>query len=81
MLRFKIKPLLAQLEFEQRRKISLGELAAEAGTNRATLSRMVNQPGVVVRTDVLDALCRYFDCAVGDLVEYVEETGPNEKKS
>ena len=73
MLRFKIKPLLAQREFSQGRKITLAELAEAAGTNRATLSRMVNQPGVVVRTDVIDALCRFFECSVADLVDYVPD--------
>ena len=38
-----------------------------------TLSKLLNHHGVVVRMDVLDKLCRYFECELGDLAEYVDE--------
>ena len=38
-----------------------------------TLSKLANQHVAVVRTDVIDALCKYFQCDVGDLMQYVED--------
>ena len=43
-----------------------------------TLSKLANQHGANVQTDVLDKLCAYFGCRIEDLVEHVpdEATGP-----
>lgn len=73
VIRFKLKQLIANLEFQRKRRVTLQEIAEETGLGRMTLSRMLNHPGTVVRTDVLDKLCKYFGCQVGDLAEFVEE--------
>ena len=73
VIRFKLKPLISDREFREKRRITLQEIAEETGLGRMTLSRMINHPGTVVRTDALDRLCKYFGCEVGDLVEYVDE--------
>ena len=49
------------------------EVAEGSGVHRATLSKMANQPGTNVGTEIVDKLCRYFGCSVGDLLTYVEE--------
>lgn len=71
MLKYKLKQLVAEREYEQGRRITLVEIADAAGVNRATLSKMLNQKGAVVRTDVLDRLCQHFKCELGALVEHV----------
>ncbi|MDO5506398.1 MAG: helix-turn-helix transcriptional regulator [Pseudoxanthomonas suwonensis] len=39
--------------------------------NRMTLSKLVNQHGANVRTDVLDKLCTFLGCRIEDLAEHV----------
>ena len=73
MLRFKIKEMIARKEFEEGRRISIAEVAKGVGIHRVTLSKMVNRRGFSTSTEHIDGLCRYFDCNVGDLVEYVPD--------
>lgn len=68
MLRFKLKERIAEIEFKERRRLALGDIADATGIGRATLTRM--NRGVPVRTDTLDRLCGFFDCRIEDLVEY-----------
>lgn len=72
MIRFRIKELLADKEFSEKRVISLTEVAAATGMNRMTLSRITNHPGTNTGTENVDRLCKYFGCRVGELMEYVE---------
>lgn len=71
MLRFKVKELLAQKEFQERRLITLTEVAKETGMNRMTLSKICNHPGTNTGSENIDRLCRYFECRVEDLLEYI----------
>lgn len=73
MLRFKIKERIAELEFRERRRVTLQEIADATGLNRMTLSKLANQHGANVQTDVVDKLCTYFGCKIEDLVEHVQE--------
>lgn len=73
MLRFKLKERIADLEFRERRRVQLQEIAAATGLNRMTLSKLVNHHGANVQTDVLDKLCSYFGCKIEDLVEHVPD--------
>lgn len=72
MIRFKLKEQIANKEFREERRITLLEIAAATGVGRITLSRML-KPGAVMRTDTLDALCRYFGCRLEDLAEYIDK--------
>lgn len=71
MLRFKIKELLAKKGFNERRVISLIEVANATGMNRMTLSKICNHPGANTGSENIDRLCNYFNCKIEDLVEYV----------
>lgn len=73
MIRFRLKELIADKEFRERRIVTLREIAEETGINRMTLSKIANHPGASTVTDNLDKLCRYFGCQVGDLAVYVSE--------
>ena len=73
MLRFKIKERIAELEFRERRRVTLQEIADATGLNRMTLSKLANQHGANVQTDVVDKLCTYFGCKIEDLVEHVQD--------
>lgn len=73
MLRYKLKELIAEKEFLERRRITIQEIAFETKITRNTLSKMLNQHGVSVRSDNLEKLCRYFDCPIEKLIEIVVE--------
>lgn len=74
MIRFKIKELIAEKEFKERRKITLQEIADAAGVNRTALSKMMNPSyQYSTTTKAIDSLCQYFSCKVDDVIEYIEE--------
>lgn len=73
MIRFRLTELIADKAFNERRAVSLTEVAEASGVHRATLSKIANQYGANVGTDVIDKLCRYFGCQPGDLLVYVDE--------
>lgn len=73
MIRFRLTELTADKAFKERRVIPLSEIAQIAGIHRATLSKIANQPGSNVGTDIIDKLCKYFGCQPGDVMTYVED--------
>ena len=70
MLRYKLKELLSEKSFREGRKVTLEEVANATGINRATLSKLNNPLGHNTTTNNLDALCKYFNCPLSELVEY-----------
>ena len=72
MLRFKLKERIADKEFREHRRITLLEVAEATAIGRITLSRMLNH-NPSMRTDTLDKLCRYFECRIEDLLEYLPD--------
>ena len=73
MIRFRLAELIADKSFRERRVISMSEVAEGSGVHRATLSKMANQPGTNIGTDIIDKLCRYFGCETGEILVYVDE--------
>jgi putative transcriptional regulator len=74
MIRFRLSELIADAQFKQGRRITLLEVAEATGINRMTLSRMSNTRGYSTSTDTIDKLCKYFECEVGDIAKYVEDS-------
>lgn len=73
MIRFKLNELLSAKAFREGRRIEWQEVAERSGIHRTTISRMLNTRGYNASMSNLDALCRYFECQVGDLAEYVPD--------
>lgn len=73
MIRFRLQELIAEKQFREGQRVTLTELSEVTGINRVTLSKMVNHRGYNTVTDNVDRLCKFFNCKVGDLMEYVEE--------
>lgn len=73
MLRYKLKERIADLEFRERRRVTLQEIADATALNRMTLSKMANHHGANIQTDALDRLCSYFGCRIEELVEHVKQ--------
>lgn len=76
MIRFRLAELIADKAFKERRVVSLSEVAEATGVHRATLSKMANQPGANIGTEIIDKLCSYFGCQPGDLLTYLPPEPP-----
>ena len=68
-IRNRIDQLVREKQVEWERNITYREISEATGIAESTLSRMKEGKGI--RYDVLDALCTFFSCQVGDILEYV----------
>jgi len=66
-----IKCHLSKLMGEK--KLKLVDVARETGLHRNTVTLLYNETASRVDLDALDKLCKFFDCKVEDLMEYIEE--------
>ena len=73
MIRFRLAELIADKSFKDRRVVTVSEIAQATGIHRATLSKVANQPGANIGTEIIDKLCRYFACQPGELMTFVDE--------
>jgi putative transcriptional regulator len=65
--------LLAEKQFSGGQRVTISELSDATGINRGTLSKMVNQKGYSTVTGNIDQLCKFFNCKVGDIMEFIPE--------
>ena len=73
MIRFRLKEVIADKEFELGHRITLDEIAKETGIHRTTLSKIANQRGYNTTTGNIDKLCSYFGCPVDKLIEILPD--------
>jgi putative transcriptional regulator len=73
LIRFRLKELIADLEFRQNRRVTLEEIASATGIHRTTLSKIANQKGYNTTTDVLDKLCAFFSVPLEAIAQVVRE--------
>ncbi len=66
-----IKCNLSRIMGEQKLKIS--ELSRDTGINRGTLTRLYQETAERVELDVLDKLCIYLNCEIGDLLQHIDD--------
>ena len=78
MIRYKLRELMAEKEFQRQKRLTIEEVAAGSGVHRVTLSKMLNQFGYRVSLDVIERLCQYFAVGIGELLSVVPE--PEKKK-
>lgn len=55
------------------KKLKISDVSRDTGLNRGTLTRLYQETAERVDLDVLEQLCRYLDCEVGDLLELVDD--------
>lgn len=72
-IKFRLKERIADVEFRERRTLLFKEIAERTGVHRVTLSKLANNKRYDVRISTIDRLCAYFQCDVGDLLEYVPD--------
>ena len=69
--RFRI--LLAEKATKQRQSIALSDVQRETGVAWSTLNSWANNQVTRYDAPVIQALCDYFNCRVGDLFIYEKE--------
>jgi putative transcriptional regulator len=55
------------------RKLKIADVARDIGVNRNTITLLYYERAKRIDFDVLEKLCKYFNCTVGELIEYVED--------
>lgn len=55
------------------RKIRVAELAKLTGLHRSRIDLLYSEKVVRVDLDVLEKLCRFFNCEVGEFLQLVED--------
>ena len=55
------------------RKLKIADVARDTGLNRGTITRLYQETAQRVELDVLDGLCKYLQCQVSDLFEYIPD--------
>jgi putative transcriptional regulator len=73
MIRFYLKALIADREFQTGKRLRIEDIARDTGIHRTTLSKIINVRGYNTTTDVMDKLCKYFGCPVDKVMEYVPD--------
>jgi len=69
--RFRI--LLAQKATQQQHNIAINDVQRETGIAWSTLNAWANNQVTRYDAPVIQGLCDYFDCQVGDLLVYEKE--------
>ena len=60
-----------------KRRLNIQDVCDRTGLARTTVSMLYNGKGKAISYGTIEALCRLFDCSVGDLLEYVPEKQNN----
>ncbi|MBA2722514.1 MAG: helix-turn-helix domain-containing protein [Methylibium sp.] len=76
MIRFRLRERLADHSFKVGKRVTLEQVAEATGIHRATLSKIASPRGSNTTTDNLDKLCRFFECSLAELAEYVPDKLP-----
>jgi putative transcriptional regulator len=56
------------------RKLKISDVARDTGLHRNTITLLYQETATRVDLDAIDALCRYFNVPVSELLEYVDST-------
>lgn len=55
------------------KKLKIVELARELGVHRSAITALYDETAKRVDMELLNKLCVYFECGVGDILEFIEE--------
>ncbi len=67
-MRSNLRVLTAQKSQHERRRISLRTVSEETGITRYAIYALANDELREYPKEVLEKLCTYFDCSIGDLL-------------
>ena len=63
MIRCRLSTLMGQ------RKLKVADVVRAAGVPRTTVTALYKETAERIDLDSIEALCRYFECDVGDLLQ------------
>ncbi len=55
------------------RRLKIADVARDTNINRGTITRIYHEKASRIDLDVINKLCEYLDCEVGELYEHVEK--------
>lgn len=61
-------------------KLKMSDVARDTGVNRGTLSRLYYETAERVELADIEALCRYFECGVGEFLELAPAEKPQRRR-
>ncbi len=64
----RVAALIGEKQAKENRVITAAEVARETGLTRQVISKWINNEIVSYRSEMLETLCKYFGCEVGDLL-------------
>lgn len=74
MIYCRLKQLIAEKEFKERRKITYKVIQDETGLSSTTIAKLLSYKGVNrIDGTTLDKLCDFFGCQVGDILLYIPD--------
>lgn len=74
-------PIIVNLDVMMaKRKMSLNELSDKVGLTLSNLSILKTGKAKAIRFSTLEAICQVLDCQPADILEYVEDGIPHEKR-
>lgn len=77
MIQFNFKRLLADKEFNEKRRVYLREISEETGISRTTLSKIANSKGEYkTSSEIIEKLCKYFGCTTDEFMTILPDPGP-----
>lgn len=69
-----LKGLISVKEQKEGRQITYATIMAETGVSTNTITKVAKGTFKMIGKVTLDKLCRYFDCQVNDILEYVPDS-------
>lgn len=74
MFRYRLAELIAERRFQEGKVVTITEIAEATSVSRRILSAIYNNKRDANPTaETLDKLCRYFNCRIEQLVEYIPD--------
>lgn len=70
MISYRLDERLDEVRDRTGKRPSFTEIAEETGVSVSVLSNMRKKVGYVTTTRQIDALCRYFRCQPGELIQW-----------
>ncbi len=55
------------------KKLKVADVARDTGINRGTITRLYQETAVRVEFEVLEKLCLYLECEIGELLEIIAD--------
>jgi putative transcriptional regulator len=79
MIQSRLKVLIAEKEIADDRKWTYENIKQATGVNVTGIHKLARGTAKLYAASTLDALCRFFDCQVGDILVYVPDEPKDEE--